>query len=152
MKNQNSTPCWKKIVKWQKSRSECCDFTKKFECMIFNKKDDRKRNERKSWELTVWNVRFISFFFFGQSDQNTKKSFSGKMRIFYTENKETGHLIFFRFWSLTKKRKMKNGMEKNYKKQQFIALLKTKAWKSLVDPEFRIGCWDIDRLFFMNFK
>ena len=27
---------------------------KKLNCMIFDQKNDRKRNERKSWELTVW--------------------------------------------------------------------------------------------------
>jgi hypothetical protein len=38
------------------------------------------------------------FSLFGQFDQKKRKnqlSFSGKIRIFYTENKQTGQLIFF---------------------------------------------------------
>ena len=43
-----------KIVKWRKSRSERCDFTKnfarKYENQRFDKKTDRKRYELKSWK------------------------------------------------------------------------------------------------------
>ena len=45
-----------KFVKWQRSRSECCDFTKKNELHNFwQEKWPGKRNEWKFWELTVWN-------------------------------------------------------------------------------------------------
>ena len=43
----------KKFVKWQKSRSVCCNFTEKFELHNFWQKNDKKQSERKSWELTV---------------------------------------------------------------------------------------------------
>jgi hypothetical protein len=43
----------KKFVKWQKSRCVCCNFTKKLSCTIFDKNNDKKQNEQKSWELTV---------------------------------------------------------------------------------------------------
>ena len=39
-------------------------------------------------------------------------SFSGKMRIFYTENKQTGQLIFLFLVTLTKKQKMKNELNR----------------------------------------
>ena len=61
-------------------------------------------------------VEIIPFFVFRFLVKVTKKgknqlSFSGKMQIFYTENKQTGQLIFFWFLvTLTKKRKTKNGM------------------------------------------
>ena len=53
------------------------------------------------------------FLFFGQSDQKNEKdqlSFSGKMWIFYKENKQTGQLIFSFLATLTKK--TNNGMNR----------------------------------------
>ena len=47
------------------------------------------------------------FSFFGHFDQNQKNhlSFSGKVRIFYTENKQIGQLIFFVFGHFDQKTK-----------------------------------------------
>ena len=56
IKSQKSRPGFKKIVKSQNTRSVCCDFTKKINCIIFAKKNDKKQNERKSWELTVCTI------------------------------------------------------------------------------------------------
>jgi hypothetical protein len=53
----------------------------------------------------VW---FIPFFVFGQIDKTPPKnqlSFSGKVRIFYSENKETAQLIFSFLVTLTYQRK-----------------------------------------------
>ena len=58
------------------------------------------------------------FSFFGQSDQNMKKSFSGKMRIFYTENKQTGQLIFFVFGHFDQKTKNEKWNESDKKIQK----------------------------------
>ena len=44
-------------------------------------------------------VGFIPFYVFWSNEKN-QLSFSGKMQIFYTESKQTGQLIIFRFWSL----------------------------------------------------
>ena len=35
---------------------QCRDFTKEFSCTVFDKNNDRKWNEQKSWELTVCNL------------------------------------------------------------------------------------------------
>ena len=56
-------------------------------------------------------VEFISFFVFRFLVKVTKKgknqlSFSGKMRTFPTENKQTGQLIFSFLVTLNEKRKM----------------------------------------------
>ena len=63
-------------------------------------------------ELII-NVWFISFFVFWSKWQRNEKnqlSFSGKMRIFYTENKQTGQPIFFVFGHFD--RKTKTGMNR----------------------------------------
>ena len=55
------------------------------------------------------NVEFISFFRLLVTVTKKRKnqpSFSGKMRISYTEHKQTGQLIFSFLVTLTKKRKM----------------------------------------------
>ena len=41
LKSQYSWPCWKKFVKRQKSMSECCNFTRKINWIIIDKKNDR---------------------------------------------------------------------------------------------------------------
>ena len=51
------------------------------------------------------------FLFFGQNEKD-QLSFSGKMWIFYKENKQTGQLIFFVFGYFDQK--PKNGMNRTY--------------------------------------
>ena len=63
-----------------------------------------------SYELNEIIVGFIPFFVFRFLVKVTKKqknqlSFSGKMRIFYTENKQTGQLNFFAFGHFDQKTK-----------------------------------------------
>ena len=43
----------KKFVKWQSLEVYVVISQKKLSCTIFDKKNDKKRNERKSWKLTV---------------------------------------------------------------------------------------------------
>ena len=58
------------------------------------------------------------FLFFGQNDQKRKNqlSFSSNMRIFYTENKQTGQLIFFIFDHFDQKTKNKEWNEPDIRK------------------------------------
>ena len=60
-------------------------------------------------------------------------SFSGKMHFFYTENKQTGQLMFFLVLvTLTKKWKMKNGMNWTLEFWRFSLLKIWVLWFSKV--------------------
>ena len=61
----------------------------------------------------------LRFLFKVTKKQKNQLSCSDKMRIFYTENKQTGQLIFLFLVTLTKKQKTENGMN-----QTFILKLK----------------------------